>query len=342
MHRERKTTDGEDYRVDDDPKIEVYESSGGEDSHVDDDPKIEVYESDGEEELATASGMPLPPRPTAEASDDKPDGCDRRRERWRRRVRRAVAARWEKRGTVAEKSGKDEYPPSAKAVVSFVSLAGITNDLGLLESTNGGKPSVDCIGAATSDDGSGGVPSFSLDDNRIFHRASLEVDVPRRGGGREGTCLPDGIERASHVTESFSLGCDTVDIEFDTGAKHIVDATYCPNWMDDTNEGEPSKMVETAASAAPVHSLVPPLADDAACGGEDRTERTADGSTKNEEDVATGRGKIPRKRGFLKRALRKTKLSLANKDSAEREGVAKGGAAEKESVVGVVARSNQR
>jgi hypothetical protein len=70
------------------------------------------------------------------------------------------------------------------------------------------------------------------------------------------------------------------------------------------------------------------------------TQQTADGSTKIEEDVATGRGKIPRKRGFLKRALRKTKLSLAKKDSAEREEVAKGGAAEKESVVGVVSRSN--
>jgi hypothetical protein len=89
-----------------------------------------------------------------------------------------------------------------------------------------------------------------------------------------------------------------------------------------------------------VPSLVPPLADDAACGGEDRQERTADGSTKNEEDVAMGRGKIPRKRGFLKRALQNTKLSLANKDSAEREEVAKGGAAEKESGVGVVSRSN--
>ena len=93
---------------------------------------------------------------------------------------------------------------------------------------------------------------------------------------------------------------------------------------DIVKEGEPSKMVETAASAAPVPSLVPPLADDPACGGEDRQERTADGSTKIEEDVATGRGEIPRKRGFLKRALRKTKLSLANKDSVEREGVAKG------------------
>jgi len=34
-------------------------------------------------------------------------------------------------------------------------------------------------------------------------------------------------------------------------------------------EGEPSKMVETAASAAPMPSLVPPLADDPACSGKD-------------------------------------------------------------------------
>ena len=162
----------------------------------------------------------MPLLPTTVASDDGSDGCDRtRRERWRRRVRRAIAARWEKRGTVSEKFCKDESSPLAKTVVSLVSLAGITNDPDLLESINGGKPSFDCIGAASSsDDGPGGVPSFSLDDNRIFHRASLEVDVPRRGGGREGTYIPNGIERASPGTESFSLGCDTVDIEFDTGA----------------------------------------------------------------------------------------------------------------------------
>ena len=60
----------------------------------DDDPKIEVCESDGDEEggsAATASRMPL--LPTTVASDDGFDGCDRtRRERWRRRVRRAIAA----------------------------------------------------------------------------------------------------------------------------------------------------------------------------------------------------------------------------------------------------------
>ena len=92
MPRERETTAGEDSRVDDDPRVEVYESSSGEDSDVDDDPKIEVYESDGDEEgSATASRMPL--LPTTVASDDGFDGCDRtRRERWRRRVRRAIAA----------------------------------------------------------------------------------------------------------------------------------------------------------------------------------------------------------------------------------------------------------
>ena len=93
------------------------------------DPKIEMYESDRDEESATTSRMPL--LPTTEASDDGTDGCDRRRERWRRRVRRAIATRWE-RGTVAEKSGKDESPPSAQTVASFVSQAGITNDLDLL------------------------------------------------------------------------------------------------------------------------------------------------------------------------------------------------------------------
>ena len=53
MLRERKTTtSGEDSRVDDDPRIEVCESSSGEDSDDvdDDDPKIEVYENDGDEE----------------------------------------------------------------------------------------------------------------------------------------------------------------------------------------------------------------------------------------------------------------------------------------------------
>jgi hypothetical protein len=163
----------------------------------------------------------MPLLPMMVASDNGSDGCHpTRQERWRQRVRRAIpAARWEKRGTVSEKFCKDESPPSTKTVVSLVSLAGIINDLDLLESVNGGKPSVDCIGtASSSDDGPGGVPSFSLDDNRIFHRASLEVDVPRRGGGGEGTYIPNGIKRASPVTESFSLGCDTVDIEFDTGA----------------------------------------------------------------------------------------------------------------------------
>ena len=45
--------------------------------------------------------------------------------------------------------------------------------------SNGGKPSFDCISAAPSDDCSGGVPSFSPDDNRLDPRALLEVDVPR-------------------------------------------------------------------------------------------------------------------------------------------------------------------
>ncbi len=56
-----------------------------------------------------------------------------------------------------------------------MSLAGITNDLDLLES-NGGKPNVDCISATPSDDCSGRVPSFSpLSDPW----ALLEVDVPQ-------------------------------------------------------------------------------------------------------------------------------------------------------------------
>ena len=92
--RERKTTTGEDSHLDDDPRIEVYEIGEDTDDVDDDDPKIEVCESDGDEEggsAATASRMPL--LPTTVASDDGFDGCDRkRRERWRRRVRRAIAA----------------------------------------------------------------------------------------------------------------------------------------------------------------------------------------------------------------------------------------------------------